>query len=82
MDRVIIEPAENGFILRYDDDKIRANNRKPNSKWCDPEVKKVYADEASMVQELATILPKLKAPAKSEQYAEAFNEAMRESDDD
>lgn len=81
MDRVTIEPAENGFILRYDDDKIRMENRKPNARWKDPEIKKVYPDEASMVQDLSTILPTLK-PRAEDDYSEAFNEAVKVHDDD
>lgn len=79
MDRVTIEPAENGYIVRYDDDAIREKNSKSDSKWEDPEVRKVYPDEASMMQDLATILPTLKTEVKpAEEYTEAFNEATSE----
>jgi len=77
MDRIYIEPAENGLILRYDDDKIRDANRKSGSKWKDPEVKKVYPDAASMLQDLTNVLPTMKPRTASatDEFAESFAEA-------
>lgn len=78
MDRIVIEPADNGYILRYDDPAIQAENRKEGSDWVDAEVRKVYPDEASMMQDLATILPSLSSDAKpAEEFNAAFNEAAK-----
>lgn len=78
MDRVIIEAAENGYIMKYDDPAIIKKNRESDG-WTDPEVRRVYPDESSMVQDLATVLPELKTKAApAEDYAEAFEEATRE----
>lgn len=79
MERITIEPAENGYILRYDDPEIVKKNRGPGP-WVEPEVRKVYPDEASMIQDLSTLLPVLKStPTASEDaYVEAFDEATRE----
>lgn len=79
MERVTIERADNGYILRYDDPAIQAENRKDGIQWTDPEVRKVYADEASMVQDLTTLLPSLKTDRKpADEFSSAFNEASSE----
>lgn len=78
MDKIKIKMAENGFIVEYDDPAIVEANGKPDSKWQDPEVYKVYPDAASLVQDLTAMLPNLK-PEKSptEEYTSAFNQATQ-----
>lgn len=79
MERVTIERADNGYILRYDDPAVQAENRKEDTQWTDPEVRRVYADEASMVQDLTTLLPALQTDRKpADEFSTAFNEASSE----
>lgn len=79
MDRVRIEIADNGYVMKYDDDKIRAANSKPGSKWKDPEVTRVYATQAALVQDLASVLPKMKTnePNPKDENTASFNEAFK-----
>ena len=80
MNEYHITRAENGFVLRYDDMKIREANHKEGAKWKDPSVTKVYETDAGLVQDLAAMLPKMKSKEKksSDDYASAFNEATSE----
>ena len=75
MDSIRIRIADNGYMVEYDDPKIVASNRKENSKYKDPEVTKVYADEASMMLDLSNVLPNLKSPDADDQYNMAFKAA-------
>lgn len=79
MDRVRIEIADNGYVMKYDDDKIRAANSKAGSKWKDPEVTRVYATQAALVQDLASVLPKMKSnePNPKDENTSSFNEAFK-----
>ena len=79
MDKIKIEVAENGYIVEYDDPKIVAANRKDGAKWKDPEVNRVYADQAALMGDLATLLPELKQHDQNpaEEDTEAFNEAFQ-----
>ena len=79
MDRVRIEIADNGYVMKYDDDKVRAANSKPGAKWKDPEVTRVYATQAALVQDLASVLPKMKTnePNPKDENTSSFNEAFK-----
>lgn len=79
MDKIKIEVAENGYIVEYDDPKIVAANRKDGAQWKDPEVNRVYADQAALMEDLATLLPELKQhePNPAEEDTAAFNEAFQ-----
>ena len=79
MDRVRIEIADNGYVMSYEDDKIEAANRKPGAKWKDSEVKRVYATQAALVQDLASVLPKMKSnePDPKDEDTSSFNEAFK-----
>lgn len=79
MDKIKIEVAENGYIVEYDDPKIMAENQKEGSKWKDPEVQRVYATQAALMEDLAALLPELKAgePNPAEDDTAAFNEAFK-----
>lgn len=72
-----ITRADNGFVLRYDDEKIREANSKQNAKWKDPSVTRVYETDAALIQDLAAMLPKMKHknPSKADDYESAFNQA-------
>lgn len=79
MDRIKIEVAENGYIVEYCDDKIMEENRKEGSRWKDPEVQRVYATQAALMEDLAMLLPELKSgePNPAEEDTAAFNEAFK-----
>lgn len=79
MDRIRIEVAENGYIMAYDDDKIVQENRKDGGRWKDPEVQRVYATQAALMEDIAATLPELKPgePDPAEEDTEAFNEAFK-----
>lgn len=77
MNEYHITRAENGFVLRFDDPKVKEANRKDGAKWKDPSVTKVYETDAGLIQDLAAMLPKMKnnPKSKSDDYKSAFNEA-------
>ena len=77
MNEYHITRAENGFVLRFDDPKVKEANRKDGAKWKDPSVTKVYDTDAGLIQDLAAMLPKMKnnPKSKSDDYKSAFNEA-------
>lgn len=77
MNEYHITRAENGFVLRFDDPKVKEANRKDGAKWKDPSVTKVYETDAGLIQDLAAMLPKMKNNPKSnsDDYKSAFNEA-------
>lgn len=80
MNEYHITRAENGFVLRFDDPKVKEANRKDGAKWKDPSVTKVYETDAGLIQDLAAMLPKMKnnPKSKSDDYKSAFNEATSE----
>lgn len=77
MNEYHITRATNGFVLRFDDPKVKEANRKDGAKWKDPSVTKVYETDAGLIQDLAAMLPKMKnnPKSKSDDYKSAFNEA-------
>lgn len=81
MNEYHISRAENGFVLRYDDPKIVENNRKPDTRYQNPTVTRVYETDAALIQDLAAMLPKMhnNPKNKSDDYKSAFNEAASKS---
>ncbi|WP_288074902.1 hypothetical protein [Pseudomonas sp.] len=74
-----IEVAENGYIVEYKDPQIMEANSKDGAKWEDPHVQRVYATQAAMMEDLASILPALKPsePSPASEEGMAFNEAFK-----
>ena len=79
MDELKIKVADNGYVVEYDDPKIAAANSKDGAKWKDPEVTRVYATQAALVQDLASVLPKMKTnePNPKDENTSSFNEAFK-----
>lgn len=78
MDYMRISVADNGLILAYDDPEIRAQNRKSDSEWQDPERQRVYETPEALLADLATLIPGLRKADKSDgdEYDEAVTEAF------
>lgn len=79
MDKIEIKVADNGYIVEYDDAKIVEANRKEGAQWKDPETYRVYSTQAALMEDLATLLPELKAhePDPAAEDTAAFNEAFK-----
>ncbi len=79
MDELKIKVADNGYVVEYDDPKIAAANSKDGAKWKDPETYRVYSTQAALMQDLAELLPKLKAnePNPKDESTSSFNEAFK-----
>jgi hypothetical protein len=79
MNEYHITRAENGFVLRYDDMKVKEANRKDGAKWKDPMVTRIYETDAALIQDLAAMLPKMQhnPKKKAEDGESAFNEAFK-----
>jgi hypothetical protein len=79
VDYIKIKVADNGYIVEYDDPKIAASNRKEGASWKDPEVYRVYATQAALMEDMASLLPELKQhePNPAEEDTAAFNEAFQ-----
>ena len=71
-----IRMAENGIIVRYDDPKVRAKNRKDDGEWEDPSVELVFKDMKEAMPEVQRLLRKLSGDETSDdEFESAFNEA-------
>lgn len=82
MDYMRISVADNGLILAYDDPEIRAQNRKSDSSWQDPERQRVYETPEALLADLTTLLPQLrKKPEASDDFDEALTEAFKKGTD-
>lgn len=77
MDYIRISVADNGLILSFDDPEIRAQNRKSDSEWQDPERQRVYETPEALLADLTSLIPGLrkKEKAESDEFSEAFTEA-------
>lgn len=72
-----IRVAENGIILRYEDQKKVAKNREEDSKYEDPEVELVFKNAKEAMPEAQRILRTLMGENTSDdEFASAFDEAM------
>lgn len=69
---VRIKKATNGWVVCYDDPKILAANRKPNSRYMDAEKELVFTDMKKMVVFLQKALPKLMPISGEEEFADEF----------
>jgi len=83
MDYLRISIADNGLVLSYDDPEIRAQNRKGNSEWQDPERQRVYETVEALLADLAELLPQLQPEEKNDGdvYDEALTEALAKGND-
>ena len=79
MDKIEIKVADNGYIVEYNDDKVVAANAKDGAKWKDPSTYRVYATQAALMEDMAALLPELKAhePDPAKEDTSAFNEAFK-----
>lgn len=77
MDYMRISVADNGLILAYDDPEIRAQNRKSDSEWQDPERQRVYETPEALLADLATLIPGLTKQEKSSK--DEFDDAVTEA---
>lgn len=72
-----IRVAENGIILRYEDQKKVAKNREEDSNYEDPEVELVFKNAKEAMPEAQRILRTLMGENTSDdEFASAFDEAM------
>jgi len=76
MDYMRISVADNGLILSYDDPQIKAQNRKSDSSWQDPERQRVYATPEALLADLTELLPQLR---KKSDDGDDFDEALTEA---
>lgn len=79
MDELKIKVADNGYVVEYDDPAVADANSKDGAKWKDPETYRVYSTQAALLQDLAELLPKLKAnePNPKDENTSSFNEAFK-----
>ena len=79
MDELKIKIAENGYILEYEDEEVEKANCKEGAKYEDPEMYRVYSTQAALIQDLAVMLPKLKASESNpkDESTSSFNEAFK-----
>lgn len=80
MNSIIIERAQNGFVICMDDPAIVAKNQKSTGAYKDPERQFVFDDEAGVVAFITKNLAKI-IPKKKDDYASSFDAAVEESDD-
>jgi len=66
MSRLVIEAADNGFIARYDDPDIIAQNRAEDSVWNDPERQVVFPDMDTLQEALPDLIEKVQQAAVAE----------------
>lgn len=74
-----IERAVNGYEVEMTDPKIAAENRKPNSRWKDPEVCFVFKTVEEVLGFLKSNLDKA---LPMDEYETSFDAALKESEDD
>lgn len=84
MDYIRISVADNGMILSYEDPEIRAQNRKSNSEWQDPERQRVYETPEALLADLASLLPELSKVEKTDgdDFDDALTEALSKAGND
>lgn len=84
MDYIRISVADNGMILSYEDREIRAQNRKSNSEWQDPERQRVYETQEALLADLASLLPELSKVEKTDgdDFDDALTEALSKAGND
>lgn len=66
---VRISVLDNGYTLTYDDPEVKADNRKSDKCWTDPERTRVYQTLEALSADLNKLLPLLK-PEPIEQESE------------
>lgn len=83
MEEITIKMAENGFVVKYCNHAIKMANAKPEAKWKDPWVARVYETQDAMMADLSKLVPKLvKAQkTKADEYESAFNQAESKDND-
>lgn len=62
----MIEAADNGFIARYDDPDIIAQNTSDDMGWNDPERQVVFPDMDSLQEALPDLIDKVQKTAVAE----------------
>ena len=77
---VNIRKVQNGYILRYDDPKIRERNRRDDEGWEDPTKEVLASNTADALKGVQTILTKLSGDEELAQVS--FDTAFNEVDDD
>lgn len=77
MNYLRISVVDNGYVLHFDDPKIRERNRKEDN-WTDPERQRIYDTPEALVADLQKLLPLLQAtpPAEEDVYEDAITEAF------
>jgi hypothetical protein len=81
MNHILIERAQNGFVVCMDDPKIVAKNQKSDGAYLDPQRQFVFDDEAGVIAFITKNLAKI-IPAKKEDFASSFDAAVEESDEE
>ena len=77
MNHIMIERAQNGFVVCMDDPAIVAKNQKSDGAYVDPQRQFVFDNEAGVVAFISKNLAKI-IPAKKDDYASSFDLAVEE----
>ena len=79
MTAIEIALAENGYILKCEDDAIAEANSKEGARWKDPQMSRVYTTSAALLKDLAALLPKMKRPEPKTdgEDTSSFNEVFK-----
>ena len=77
MNHIMIERAQNGFVVCMDDPAIVAKNQKSDGAYVDPQRQFVFDNEAGVVAFISKNLAKI-IPAKKDDYASSFDSAVEE----
>lgn len=82
MQRITIEPADNGFVLCYQDPAIVKRNR-DSDHWEDPERRRVYSTPEALAKDLMAVLPLMEKPEPKPEndYNDALAEAFSKGSD-
>jgi hypothetical protein len=79
VDSIRIKVADNGYMMEYEDPAVVTENHKKGGKYTDPSITRVYATQAALMEDLAAVMPDLKAHEAdpAEEDTEAFNDAFK-----
>lgn len=70
--QIRIKKATNGWVVCYEDPKIREANRKPNARYQEAEKEVIFTDMKKMVAFLQKALPKLMPITDEEEFEDEF----------
>lgn len=82
MDSIDICLADNGYLLKYRDPKLVAQN-KGDGPWVDPYRSRVYETAETLMAGLTALLPLMKeeqASKTDDEFSAAFNEALSQAE--